>query len=280
MNLRVLLLATCTALSAQPMPAQTRTAGTDPLSGKWAGTMGQDETRQVELNIEMKFDGKALTGTVTGPNLTPGDIMSGTFDPATGALKFLVVVRDGTNVNFDGNLAQGTVSGRVIFPGQTGVFKISKQETGQTTAAQPARAAASQPARVDPAMAAAQRSFTEASGWVTRAADLVPSERYAYRPAQTVRTFGQVIGHIADAYTYYCGRAAGRSVEWSDATEKGVTTKAALTAKLKQALDGCVAVYGGTGQIAPLIENVGHTSLHYGNLVTYIRMMGLVPPSS
>lgn len=36
------------------------------------------------------------------------------------------------------------------------------------------------------------------TNWVTKAADMVPAEKYTYRPADTVRTFGQLIGHIAD----------------------------------------------------------------------------------
>ena len=61
--------------------------------------------------------------------------------------------------------------------------------------------------------------------------------------------------------------------------EKGKTDKATVVAALKQAQASCTAAYG-SGQIAPLIENVAHSSLHYGNVITYMRMMGLVPPSS
>jgi hypothetical protein len=39
-------------------------------------------------------------------------------------------------------------------------------------------------------------------------------------------------------------------------------------------------VYAGTGDIGQLMANVAHTNLHYGNLITYIRMLGMVPPSS
>lgn len=142
-----------------------------------------------------------------------------------------------------------------------------------------ASVAAQRPDGNDPA-AAVRRSFGEVSGWVTKAADLVPPDKYAYRPAQTVRTFGQIIGHLADAYNYYCARVAGRTVEWSDAIEKGNTDKATVAQKLKQALDVCNTAYAGAGQFGPMIENVEHTSLHYGNIITYMRMLGLVPPSS
>src|SRR5262245_37715538 len=111
------------------------------------------------------------------------------------------------------------------------------------------------------AAAALRKSFTEVSGWVTKAADLAPADKYSYRPTPSVRTFGQVIGHIADSYNYYCARAAGRDAQWSDAIEKGALDKATLIQKLKQSVDACHVAYGGGGQVAPLIENVGHTYL-------------------
>jgi uncharacterized damage-inducible protein DinB len=125
-----------------------------------------------------------------------------------------------------------------------------------------------------------RRSFGEVSDWVSKAADMVPAEKYNYRPVETVRTFGQLIGHVADAYIFFCSRGSGKNVQWSDATEKGTTDKATLVPKLKQALEGCNAAYGSGNQIGPLIDNVGHTNLHYGNIITYMRMMGMKPPSS
>jgi uncharacterized damage-inducible protein DinB len=132
----------------------------------------------------------------------------------------------------------------------------------------------------DDAAAALRKNFTEVSGWVSKAAGLAPADKYSYRPTQSTRTFGQLIAHIADSYNYYCARAAGRDTQWSDAIEKGATDKATLAQKLKQATDSCNAAYGGANNAGPLIENIGHTNLHYGNIVTYMRMLGLTPPSS
>jgi uncharacterized damage-inducible protein DinB len=123
------------------------------------------------------------------------------------------------------------------------------------------------------------RGFIEVSGWVLRAAELVPADKYSYRPVATVRTFAQLVGHIADSHNYYCARGAGRQVQWQDTIEKGTTAKVALVQELRQSIADCAAAYG-KGQIGPLTENVGHTNLHYGNMITYIRMLGLVPPSS
>lgn len=126
-----------------------------------------------------------------------------------------------------------------------------------------------------------RNGFNEVNDWVTKAADMVPAEKYNYRPVDTVRTFGQLIAHVTDSYNYFCARGAGNKVEWSDAVEKGATDKDTLLPKLKEAVGKCNAAYGsGNGQLRPLFVNVGHTSLHYGNIITYMRMMGLKPPSS
>ncbi len=146
----------------------------------------------------------------------------------------------------------------------------------------PALVAAQSTAAQSPANDAAgamTRNFNEVAGFVTRAAEMVPADRYSYRPSESVRTFAEQIAHIADAHNYYCARAAGRNLEWSDAVEKGSMDKATLVQKLKQSVDGCRAAYA-SGQAGPLVSNIGHTNLHYGNIITYLRMMGMVPPSS
>jgi uncharacterized damage-inducible protein DinB len=138
---------------------------------------------------------------------------------------------------------------------------------------------AAQQAENDP-LAASRRGFNEVSAWVVAAAEMVPADKYGYKPAEPVRTFGQLVGHLADSINYYCAVAAGKNVEWSDAIEKGTTDKTALVAELKKALGTCTAPYASGGRFRALVDNVGHTSIHYGNMVTYLRMMGMTPPSS
>ena len=123
------------------------------------------------------------------------------------------------------------------------------------------------------------KGFAELSAWIMKAAEIVPPEKYSYKPAPTVRTFGELLGHIADGSNYFCGRAAGKKVEWSDANAQRKTDKATVVPKLKEALDACSAAHG-TGNLGMLIQNFGHSNLHYGNIVTYMRINGMVPPSS
>lgn len=62
-------------------------------------------------------------------------------------------------------------------------------------------AAAQQPGAND-ARAATRKGFADVSGWVTKAAELVPADKYNYKPVQTVRTFGQLVAHVVDSYAY------------------------------------------------------------------------------
>lgn len=141
-------------------------------------------------------------------------------------------------------------------------------------------AAAQEPDKSKP-VDSVRKNFAEVSGWVSKSAELVPAEKYNYKPVDTVRTFGQLVAHITDSYNYFCAHGAGNKVQWSDPVEKGATDKATVLPKLKEAVDKCNAVHASdTAQLNPLITNIGHTNLHYGNLITYMRMMGLKPPSS
>lgn len=275
---RFLLSIPLLALATTHALAQTR-APSDPITGVWSGWIGETAANPhaIRFEISMKSDG-TLTGSAGGPQLTPGVIESGTFDRATGALQLTVVVReaqevaDGGRVKLEGRVVNDTAAGAVILRGQRGVFQLVRETPG-----------AASTAPVTPkgdAGVAVRRGLVEVSDWITRAAEMVPADRYSYRPVGTVRTFGQLLAHVIDGSNYYCGRATGRRVEWSDATEKTVEAKAALVQALAKSLADCKAVYEGASEIGPMMENLVHNGLHYGNMVTYLRMMGLTPPSS
>jgi hypothetical protein len=142
-----------------------------------------------------------------------------------------------------------------------------------------ASVAGAQP-KADSTRMALTYGFDEVATWMAKAADMVPAAKYTYKPVNTVRSYGELVAHVADGMNWYCAQATGRKAGWSDATEKGKTDKATVTAALTKATAACKAQYTGAGKFQPLMANVGHTSLHYGNIITYLRMMGLVPPSS
>lgn len=140
---------------------------------------------------------------------------------------------------------------------------------------------AQSPQKPPDALEAAKYGFVEVSGWLTKSAELIPADKYTYKPIGTVRSIGEMLAHTADGMHWYCGMATGRKVEWSDAVEKGRTDKVTVIAALKKAIDECGSVYESAGsRIDHLFSGVAHANLHYGNLVTYMRMLGLTPPSS
>jgi uncharacterized damage-inducible protein DinB len=126
-------------------------------------------------------------------------------------------------------------------------------------------------------------------------AEKMPEESYGFKPTDAVRTYGQIIGHIADMQYAFCSVALGEKNP-APRVEQTKTSKAELVSALKGALAYCDRAYDGMtdsaalqlvkmGTIAMprasvLNTNMTHSALHYGNLVTYMRMKNIVPPSS
>jgi uncharacterized damage-inducible protein DinB len=131
--------------------------------------------------------------------------------------------------------------------------------------------------------------------FVTRAADKMPEEHYGFQPTPEVRTFGQLIGHIADAQNRMCASALGEQPP-QGSVEKTKTTKADLQAAVKESFAYCDKAFdavtdANAAEMVPFFRGerpnlgvlsflVAHSYEHYGNLVTYMRIKGLVPPSS
>jgi uncharacterized damage-inducible protein DinB len=161
----------------------------------------------------------------------------------------------------------------------------------------PASALAQTPApavSANPSTAAVKAQFGMIKGVLARTAVKVPEELYAYKATPEVRSIGQIIGHIADAQFLFCSTAAGEKAPQSDA-EKTMTTKTQLskaladsTAYCDKVIDGMndttgmeiVRLFGPTPRLNVLTFNIAHSYEHYGNLVTYMRLNKIVPPSS
>lgn len=130
---------------------------------------------------------------------------------------------------------------------------------------------------------------------VLKAAEQVPEADYAFKASADVRSFGQLVGHIADGQYEFCGPAIGDSTK-RESIEKTKTTKADLVQALKDAYGYCGKAYEGmtdikgaetvrfagfqVARLSLLGFNTAHTDEHYGNIVTYMRIKGMVPPSS
>jgi uncharacterized damage-inducible protein DinB len=130
---------------------------------------------------------------------------------------------------------------------------------------------------------------------ILKSAQEMPEQNYSFKPVDSVRTYGQLLGHIADAQYEFCSPVLGDNNR-GPGVEKNQTTKAALIQGLKEAFGYCDKAYDAMtdahaadvvsffGRSVPKLEmlniNIAHTDEHYGNLVTYLRIKGLVPPSS
>ena len=135
----------------------------------------------------------------------------------------------------------------------------------------------------------------QVTAWIERAAEKMPEEEYAFRPDPASRSFGQVLGHIADADYLFCSTVLGESRPSAE-VEKTKTTKAELRAALHDAFTYCNRAYDALtdaganetvkafgqerNKLGALWFNASHNLEHYGNLVVYMRLKGIVPPSS
>ncbi|MEP6992814.1 MAG: DinB family protein [bacterium] len=136
--------------------------------------------------------------------------------------------------------------------------------------------------------------------YVLAAAQQMPESGYAFKPTPEVRSFGEVVAHVANAHQLLCGMALGQQP-----AEHAASSKADVIAALQASNALCVKAYAmsdaesfkplnavaakawvaaGFGppstQLHAITMNAWHDSEHYGNIVTYMRLKGMVPPSS
>lgn len=140
--------------------------------------------------------------------------------------------------------------------------------------------------------------------FVTRAAEKMSEPEYRFAPTPDVRTFARLVGHLADANYRLCSVLAGQTPPMDAGVERAKTNKADLQKALAESFAYCDQQYeemtdeagtaivgfgaGGEGARTPLrmprltvlAFHVQHAFEHYGNIVTYMRIKGVVPPSS
>jgi uncharacterized damage-inducible protein DinB len=159
------------------------------------------------------------------------------------------------------------------------------QEASQTPAAPPA----------NPLTASEKGLYSFVSNAVVSAAEKMPEANYSFKPTPDVRSFGQLVGHVADASYMFCSQVQGEENP-AKGIEKTKTSKADLVAALKDGVAYCNKAFDsmtdakGTqmlklfnfniAKLTLLSLNTAHTDEHYGNMVTYLRLKGIVPPTS
>ena len=108
--------------------------GADPITGTWSGDWGPSAADRNQVNVDLKLDGKAVTGTVHSVNFQRPDveIKNGTFDAATGAIHMEADApgrRGGATTHFviDGKVADGSMTGSWNHDSTKGDFKLTKK---------------------------------------------------------------------------------------------------------------------------------------------------------
>ena len=126
-------------------------------------------------------------------------------------------------------------------------------------------------AQDNPLSSAIKMQYGMGKGVIIRAAEKMPEGDYAFKPTDQVRSFGQVVGHVADAQYMFCSAVAGEKSPATGSVEKTKTAKAAEMVKF----------FGRDSvSLGVLSFNNMHNYEHYGNIVTYLRLKNIVPPSS
>lgn len=159
--------------------------------------------------------------------------------------------------------------------------------------AAPAFGQATSPEDLRSNMDYARTAWRQVRSNLVQAASEAPEAIYAYRPTPDVRTYGQILDHIAASQDGYCRMALGERPVRSGAGT-GATLKAEVLEALRLSNELCeraysqpddeaaLPAYGGTrdSRFHVLLANVLHDGEHYGNIVTCLRLNGIVPPSS
>jgi hypothetical protein len=149
-----------------------------------------------------------------------------------------------------------------------------------------------------------QRSFNVFTNYLVMAAQMMPESGYAFRPTPDLRTFGQQINHATGAHYSFCNQAGlPPGIQKQAAPNLAtVTSKPAIVAALKESIAYCDRVLAAASEawlmeIAPglggsssglirgmrahaFIYNAVHSAEDYGTITTYMRMQGVVPPST
>jgi uncharacterized damage-inducible protein DinB len=125
---------------------------------------------------------------------------------------------------------------------------------------------------------------------IMKSADAMPESKYSYRPTKDVRSFAEILTHLADISYTLCSNVKGEANPMSPTAK---VSKAEIKAYLKGSFDYCDGAFSGftdahlndpgdffgfkTNKMFLLTQVGNHDALHYGNLVTYLRLNDQVP---
>ena len=154
--------------------------------------------------------------------------------------------------------------------------------------------AAAAPGATGPA-AEVQTSYNRLKPNVIKAAEKMPAEDFGYKPTPEIRSYARVINHITEAQFHTCTTLNGTAFDKAS-VPSDTATKEVIVAALKASFAECDKAYGAltdtnileVGTMGPMKRthiglawgNVSHDNEQYAELSTYLRLKGLVPPTS
>ena len=155
-----------------------------------------------------------------------------------------------------------------------------------------------------PLGAIVQKSFNAFSNFLIVSAQMMPESGYSFRPTPDLRSFGEQINHATGANYSFCNQAGVPSgfERRSAPSLQAVTAKAAIVKALEDSIAYCSSLVAAASEAwlmesAPNLGGTGsgvitgprayayiyagiHSAEDYGTITTYLRMQGLVPPST
>ena len=130
------------------------------------------------------------------------------------------------------------------------------------------------------------RNFDSINQRVLEMAQDFPADKYDFRPAKEVRSFGEVLVHVISGNVYAAKAGRGEQVNWDELNPKDFKGKAEIVAALQKSIADADDTLKNTQEerftktLRPWIDVIEHAAEHYGQLVVYYRVNGMAPPAS
>lgn len=144
----------------------------------------------------------------------------------------------------------------------------------------------------NPTVTEMKAAYTAIKNNLIKAAEKVPEADYSFKASPDIRTLGELFQHVAQAQVNYCGRVSGKTTP----PDFGGKSKAEIVTALKASFDNCDAGWdalteanasemtgqgrGALSKYGALLRNLIHDNEEYGYISVYLRIRGIVPPSS
>jgi uncharacterized damage-inducible protein DinB len=132
------------------------------------------------------------------------------------------------------------------------------------------------------------RHWSEVGDKIVKMAEEFPEDKYEFRPVKEVRTFADNLRHVAFWNTFVSKTIRGEKADGSinELPKADYPSKAAIVKALKSSLAEATELLKKspatppTRQVNLWVSFIEHSGEHYGQLVVYYRLNGIVPPAS